>query len=141
MRDEYAQSDMKGSGSTIDVSGLHSEKNRKCSSGAAKGKKEACTHSALSESVEKLANVDNELIAAHLKVNFGPLSFDECMEELESFGILEDDEKFNLFALSFFEQMRHRTSYAGSQMSQMKIKFLKFNYKSWCLKNTGAFDD
>ncbi|KAL2492758.1 Uncharacterized protein Adt_28386 [Abeliophyllum distichum] len=72
---------------------------------------------ALTESVEKLTNAGNELITAHLKTNYGPPSMDECMEELESFGVLECDEKFHLFALSFFD------------------------FKSWCLKNAGAFDD
>ncbi|KAL2534041.1 Myb DNA-bind 3 domain-containing protein [Abeliophyllum distichum] len=84
---------------------------------------------------EKLANVGNDLIAAHLKENSGPSSIDECVEELESFGLLENDEKFHLFALSFLDQKRHRAFYAASRTPQMKMKFLKFNFKSWCLKN------
>ncbi|KAL2492745.1 Uncharacterized protein Adt_28373 [Abeliophyllum distichum] len=114
---EHAPSDLQGSRSAMDISGLHSGEKRKCSSGATKGKKKLHSRSALSESVEKLTNAGNELITAHLKTNYGPPSMDECMEELESFGVLEGDEKFHLFALSFFD------------------------YKSWCLKNAGAFDD
>ncbi|KAL2512481.1 Myb DNA-bind 3 domain-containing protein [Abeliophyllum distichum] len=104
-------------------------------------KKKLGSHSALSDSIEKLATVGNKLIASHLKANSGAPSLVECMEELESFGILEGDEKFHLFALTFFEQKRHRTSYAAARTQQMKMKFLKFNFKSWCLQNAGAFDD
>ncbi|KAL2542929.1 hypothetical protein Adt_03907 [Abeliophyllum distichum] len=124
----------------MDISRLHSGEKKKCSYGGMKGKKKLDSRSALFESVEKLANIGNELIAVHLKANSGPPSIDECIEELESFSVLEDDEKFYLFALSFFEQKRHRTSFAASHTPQMKMKFLKFNFKSLCLKNTGAFD-
>ncbi|KAL2491424.1 hypothetical protein Adt_27052 [Abeliophyllum distichum] len=117
------------------------EKREKCPIAARKEKKKLDSCSALSESVEKLANVGNELIAQHLKAKSGPPSIDECMEELESFGLLEDDEKFHLFALSFLDQKRHRAAYAASRTPQMKMKYLKFNFKTWCLKNAGAFDD
>ncbi|KAL2531156.1 Uncharacterized protein Adt_04507 [Abeliophyllum distichum] len=106
-----------------------------------KKKKKLDSRSTLSESVKKLANVGNDLIAAHLKANSGPPSIDECMEELESFGLLENDEKFHLFALLFLDRKRHRASYAASCTPQMKIKFLKFNFKSWYLRNANAFDD
>ncbi|KAL2505175.1 Uncharacterized protein Adt_20796 [Abeliophyllum distichum] len=125
----------------MDISTLHSGDKRKCSYGSAKGKKKLDSRSALSESVEKLANVGNDLITAHLKENSGPPSIDGCMEELESFGLLENDEKIHLFALSFLDQKRHRASYVVSRSPQMKIKFLKFNFTSWCLKNACAFDD
>ncbi|KAL2491825.1 Myb DNA-bind 3 domain-containing protein [Abeliophyllum distichum] len=134
MHDEHAPSAM-------DISGLHSGEKRKMSQSGAKGKKKLDSRSALSESVEKLANVGNELIAQHLKATSGPPSIDKCMEELESFGLLEDDEKFHLFALSFLDQKRHRAAYAAARTPQMKMKYLKFNFKTWCVKNAGAFDD
>ncbi|KAL2533937.1 Uncharacterized protein Adt_07288 [Abeliophyllum distichum] len=99
MHDEHAPSDFQGCGSPMDISALHSGDKRKCSYGSAKGKKKLDSHSALSESVEKLANVGNDLIAAHLKANSGPPSIDECLEELESFGLLENDEKVSLVCL------------------------------------------
>ncbi|KAL2506028.1 L10-interacting MYB domain-containing protein [Abeliophyllum distichum] len=141
MHDEHAPSEFQGGGSAMDISVLHSGDKRKMSHSGAKGKKKLDSRFALSESVEKLSNVGNELIAAHLKANLGPPSIDACMEELDSFGLLEDDEKFHLFALSFLDQKRHRASYAASRTPQMKMKFLKFNFKTWCLKNAGAFDD
>ncbi|KAL2466989.1 Uncharacterized protein Adt_42840 [Abeliophyllum distichum] len=141
MHDEHALSEFQGSGSAMNISALHSGDKRKCSYGSAKGKKKLDSRSALSVSVEKLANVGNDLIAAHLKANSSPPSIDECMEELESFGLLDNDEKFHLFALSFLDQKRHRASYAASCTPLMKMKFLKFNFKSWCLKNASAFDD
>ncbi|KAL2498288.1 Myb DNA-bind 3 domain-containing protein [Abeliophyllum distichum] len=141
MLDEHAPSEHAGSGSAMDMLGFHSGEKRKCSYGAMKGKKKLGSRSALSESVEKLATVGNELIASHLKANSRAPSLVECMEELESFGVLEGDEKFHLFSLTFFEQKRHRTSYAAARTQQMKMKFLKFNFKSWCLQNAGAFDD
>ncbi|KAL2458486.1 Myb DNA-bind 3 domain-containing protein [Abeliophyllum distichum] len=141
MHDEHAPSEFQGCGSPMDTSALHSGDKRKCSYGSAKGKKKLSSHAALSESVEKLANVGNDLIAAHLKENSGPPSIDECLEELESFGLLENDEKFHLFALSFLDQKRHRAAYAAACTPQMKMKFFKFKFKSWCLKNAGAFDD
>ncbi|KAL2475107.1 Uncharacterized protein Adt_35843 [Abeliophyllum distichum] len=134
MHDEYAPSAM-------DTSTLHSGEKRKLSHCGAKGKQKLESRSALSESVEKLANVGNELIAKHLKEKSGPLSIDECMEDLESFSLLEDNEKFHFFALSFLNQKRHRAFFAASRTPQMKMKFLKFNFKTWCLKNAGAFDD
>ncbi|KAL2462008.1 Myb DNA-bind 3 domain-containing protein [Abeliophyllum distichum] len=137
MRDEHAPSEHAGNGSAMDMSGFHIGEKRKCSYSAMKRKKKFGSRSALSESVQKL----NELIASHLKANSGAPSLVECMEELESFGVLEGDEKFHLFALRFFEQKRHRTSYAAARTQQMKMKFLKFNFKSWCLQNAGAFDD
>ncbi|KAL2525144.1 Myb DNA-bind 3 domain-containing protein [Abeliophyllum distichum] len=69
MRDEHAPSEHAGSGSAMDMSGFHSGEKRKCSYGAMKGKKKLGSRSALSESVEKLATVGNELIASHLKAN------------------------------------------------------------------------
>ncbi|KAL2510737.1 L10-interacting MYB domain-containing protein [Abeliophyllum distichum] len=141
MHDEHAPSEFQGCGSPMDTSVLHSGDKRKCSYGSAKGKKKLSSHAALSESVEKLANVGNDLIAAHLQANSGPPSIDECLEELESFGLLENDEKFHLFALSFLDQKRHRAAYAAARTPQMKMKFLKFKFKSWCLKNAGSFDD
>ncbi|KAL2526332.1 Uncharacterized protein Adt_11386 [Abeliophyllum distichum] len=141
MHDEHVPSEFQGSRSAMDISALHSGEKRKLSRSGAKGKKKLDSRSALSESVEKLANVGNELIAAHLKANSGPSSIDEFMEELDSFGLLEDDEKFHLFALSFLDQKRHRASYAASRTPQIKMKLLKFNFKTWCLKNAGAFDD
>ncbi|KAL2542647.1 Uncharacterized protein Adt_03625 [Abeliophyllum distichum] len=95
MSDQHDPTDVQRSGSTMNISGLHSGDKRKCSSGSAKGKKKLDVRSALSESVEKLANVDNELIATHLKVNLGAPSFDECMDELQMFDLLESDEKFH----------------------------------------------
>ncbi|KAL2491397.1 Uncharacterized protein Adt_27025 [Abeliophyllum distichum] len=141
MHDEHALSEFQGSGSAMDISALHSGEKKKLSHSGAKGKKKLDSRSALSESVEKLANVGNELIAAQLKANSGPPSIDACMEELDNFSLLEDDEKFHLFALSFLDQKRHRASYTASCTPQMKMKFLKFNFKTWCLKNAGAFDD
>ncbi|KAL2517315.1 Uncharacterized protein Adt_13562 [Abeliophyllum distichum] len=142
MRDQHEPSDVQRNGSTMNISGLHSSDKRKCSSSSAKGKKKLDSRSAISESIEKLVTVGNELIAAHLKVNLGPPSFDECMDELQSFGLVEGDKNFHLFALSFFDKARYRTSCSGSRAPQMKMKFLKFNYKSWCLKNAAAaFDD
>ncbi|KAL2541230.1 L10-interacting MYB domain-containing protein [Abeliophyllum distichum] len=141
MHDEHAPSEFQGCGSPMDTSALHSGDKRKCSYGSAKGKKKLSSHATLSESVEKLANVGNDLIAAHLKANSGPPSIDECLEELESFGLLENDEKFHLFALSFLDQKRHRAAYAAARTPQMKMKFFKFKFKAWCLKNAGAFDD
>ncbi|KAL2531362.1 Uncharacterized protein Adt_04713 [Abeliophyllum distichum] len=141
MHDEHAPSDFQGCGSPMYILALHSGEKRKCSYGSAKGKKKLDSHSALSEFVKKLANVGNDLIAAHLKANSGPPSIDECLEELESFGLLENDDKFHLFALSFLDQKRHRASYAASRTPPMKMKFLKFKFKCWCLKNAGAFDD
>ncbi|KAL2485839.1 Uncharacterized protein Adt_30595 [Abeliophyllum distichum] len=82
-----------------------------------------------------------KLIAEQLKAKSGPPSIDECIEVLESFGLLEDDEKFHLFALSFLDQKRHRASYATSRTPQMKMKFLKFNFKTWCLKNAVMDED
>ncbi|KAL2465264.1 putative harbinger transposase-derived nuclease [Abeliophyllum distichum] len=76
-------------GSAVNILGLHSGDKRKCLSGSGRGNKKLDVLSVLSESVEKLANVDNELIATHLKVNSGPSSFDECMDKLQSFGLLE----------------------------------------------------
>ncbi|KAL2541385.1 hypothetical protein Adt_02363 [Abeliophyllum distichum] len=125
----------------MDILTLHGGDKRRCSYGSVKGKKKLDFRSVLSESVKKLANVGNNLIAAHLKANSGPPSIDEFMEELESFGLLDNDEKFHLFTLSFLDQKRHRASYAASCTQQMKMKFLKFNFKCWCLKNAGAFDD
>ncbi|KAL2490842.1 L10-interacting MYB domain-containing protein [Abeliophyllum distichum] len=141
MHDEHAPSEFQGCGSPMDTSALHSGDKRKCSYGSAKGKKKLSSHAALSESVEKLANVGNDLIAAHLKANSGPPSIDECLEELESFGLLENDEKLHLFALSFLDQKRHRAAYAAARTPQMKMKFFKFKFKAWCLKNAGALDD
>ncbi|KAL2466509.1 Uncharacterized protein Adt_42360 [Abeliophyllum distichum] len=140
MHDQHDPSDVQCNRSVMNISGLHSSDKRKCSSGSTKGKKKLDSHSALSESVEKLVNVGNELIAAHLKVNSCQPLFDECMDELQSFSLLEGDEKFHLFALSFFDKARHKTSYVGSQTPQMTMKFLKFHYKFWCLKNASAFD-
>ncbi|KAL2461877.1 Uncharacterized protein Adt_45297 [Abeliophyllum distichum] len=104
--------------SAMDILALHSGEKRKLSHSGAKGKKKLDSRSALSESIEKLANVGNELITEHLKAKSGPPSIDECMEELESFGLLEDDEMFHLFALSFLDQKRHRASYAASRTPQ-----------------------
>ncbi|KAL2485299.1 Uncharacterized protein Adt_30055 [Abeliophyllum distichum] len=115
MHDEHVFSKFQGSGSAMDISALHSREKRKLSHSGAKGIKKLDSHSALSESVDKLTNVGNELIAAHLKANSGPPSIDECLEELESFGLLEDDEKFHLFALLFLDQKRHRASYTASR--------------------------
>ncbi|KAL2472178.1 Uncharacterized protein Adt_40314 [Abeliophyllum distichum] len=140
MHDEHAPSEFQGCGSPMDISVLHSRDKRKCSYGSANGKKKLDSRFALSEFVEKLANFGNDLIAAHLKTNSGPPSIDECMEELESFGLLDNDDKFDLFVLSFLDQKRHRTSYTALHTPQMKMKFLKFNFKCWCLKNAGAFD-
>ncbi|KAL2479430.1 Myb DNA-bind 3 domain-containing protein [Abeliophyllum distichum] len=102
MRDEHALSEHVGSGSAMDISEFYSEEKRKCSYGSVKGKKKLGSRSALSEFVKKLATVGNELIASHLKANSRTPSMVECMEELESFCVLEDDEKFHLFALTFF---------------------------------------
>ncbi|KAL2532235.1 L10-interacting MYB domain-containing protein-like [Abeliophyllum distichum] len=140
IRDEHAPLDAQGNGSVMDLSGLRIRDKRKSSSSIGKGKKKLDSRAALSESIEKLKYVGSELIAEHLNAKSGPPSFDECMEELDSFGVLEGDEKFHLFALLFFEQKRHKTSYACARTPQMKLKFLKFNYKSWCLKHAAAFD-
>ncbi|KAL2466987.1 hypothetical protein Adt_42838 [Abeliophyllum distichum] len=108
--------EFQGSGSAMDISALHSGEKRKLFHSGAKGKKKLDSCSALSESVEKLTNFGNELIAAQLKANSSPPSIDGCMEVLDSFGLLEDDEKFYLFALSFLDQKRHRASYAASRL-------------------------
>ncbi|KAL2466790.1 Uncharacterized protein Adt_42641 [Abeliophyllum distichum] len=141
IHDEHAPSEFQGGRSAMDILALHSGDKRKMSHSGAKGKKKLDSRSALSESVEKLENVGNELIAAQLKGNSGLPWIDACMEEFDGFGLLEDDEKFHLFALSFLDQKRHRAFYAASRTPQMKMKFLKFNFKTWCLKNVGAFDD
>ncbi|KAL2518472.1 hypothetical protein Adt_14719 [Abeliophyllum distichum] len=115
MHNQYNLSDVQCSRSTMNISSLHSGNKRKCSSSPAKGKKKLDYCFALNESVEKLVNAGNELIAAHLKANSSPPSFDECMDELQSFGLLEGDENFHLFALSFFDKAPYRTSYTSSR--------------------------
>ncbi|KAL2481175.1 L10-interacting MYB domain-containing protein-like [Abeliophyllum distichum] len=72
MHDEHALSEFQGCGSPMDMSALHSGDKLKCSYGSAKGKMKLDSRSALSESVGKLENVGNDLIAAHLKANSGP---------------------------------------------------------------------
>ncbi|KAL2534827.1 hypothetical protein Adt_08178 [Abeliophyllum distichum] len=139
MHDERVPSFGPFSTSRMECSGGHSGKKRKNGSLVDNEKKKVNSRAIVSESVEKLASVEDAL-AAHLKSRSSPPSFEQCIQELTELGVLDGDENYECWAFSFFREGKNWVAFIECRSNYVKITWIRFEYTNWLCNNPHSFD-